>query len=1746
MSFRGDDSRRYGHVPPAQYPVAPSAQDAASYQPPRRPSFNNGDDASLFDQNAAFQGNTGRPEEELFITSPTAGAPPTQNRLSYNPQTVAMGGYQNQYQTQLPPPPAPPPSTQSTYNPQNFGRSQSTSLPYHPHPARGYATPASPTYAPTPTNYTPQAYNPAAYANTNVALPQRQATVSGYGSFAYNSYSSPSIPQVSGFGQPPVANTYSPPMPSQGSPALSNYDPSQHSSPAFTSPASPAVSMQYDPSYSSSYSAQQQYFAQAYPSNGANPAPSPAHSTPPSSQAPYPTYTQMPVGPGYASDPNSFTNRASRSNSQVSPIPSPPAHPQTSPGLQRHPTNAPLPSRPMEDVPEEPDWDSQRYSANDIQVDQDSLFQDIVSDLGGHAHAHRSQPINGNVSDDDLDKLRRYDSTASTVNTSAEVSVNRYASNASTVNRNDVPTTYKWDDEESDPEGAAGLLAMQEDLDDRRFGFGGIAMPTYMEPPAEPPANATTPRASQHPQPAAADEQGLSTDSDYGGMDLGMYGGGYAGNLQYGNEIGSPPASAQTFDGQHLTPQGYGEYAPFSEASVDYGGTGGLLAPQSHRLSFDEGEEQVSIHSRQSGSESPSKEDYPDMFWHPGLSSRPLPAIPPGSDNSSLLSVQTPSSRGPHQHGYSLSADARQTHHEGSETYLTQHIAQQHVERSISLSGHSNTPPIVTPARSRTDAAEERRRAEKQIGQRHQVATQQGYEGYDTGTPSSLAAYDMITLPTGRRRKFIPSKLTPAEIKRCAEPWALSGITAWIREMAEGEPDLKRKTIEEGILKLFCSKVPTMNVADAELLSTAVVDSMFEAGILIPEEEWVKFAPGQMSGVLWQLTGSGCYAPKLHENEALTPRLHDNGMPLRCYSHHCGRTLKKANLDHMMSEEEVITLDWATFHRVTSEELAKRSKKEIERQNVLHEIVTGEEEYMGQLDVLRMLYRDRLRDWQPPIIPSNKITKFLDAVFGKVDAVQQINKEHLLAQLKYRQQEQGPWIVGFSDLFREWIRKARPIYIEYCSSYPHASYMIRRESNRNLLFRQFLDIIREHKRSKRLEWTTFVKAPITRLQRYGLLLDTVKKNMVGESEEKTNLMRALEEIKAVTHECDEKVAEMTKQVELLELQNMLVLRPGFQSVLNLDHLGRELLRQGDLQRQGSKGVRWVETHALLFDHYFILAKTVVSKDGRNDKKYDVSKEPIPMPLLFLESMSDEPVAKQKGLTAPLTRTAAATGSGTQLNKVASNGADRPGLDHTGTSSSMGSSLTTVTRLTSGGADDGKIIYPFRIKHLGHEIYTLYATTAQDRAAWCNAIVEAKTRHARALHAQNAEPFRLRVLSDTSFAYDSTSPLGRQPGVSIRGTPLDRAIREMEKVYGPGRGPPPVCRAQVNCATAFTSFGKSIIAIGTDYGVYISESSNPRGWTRSVQINKVTQIAVLEDFSVCLLIADRSLIAYPLDVVAPVSNFPAPVHDNPRRAPQRLAKDVAFFATARMKDRMLLFYKRKEGMHNTFKVLEPVFQKSTEKKPRLFGGRRGASGSTESFRDYDEFYLPTECYSLNLFQSYIAVASAKGFELLTLDKKVTQSIPRDLSLPAIANIASRIKDQRPLGMFKLNDQEFLLTYEDCAVYVDKHGEISRTLIMEYSGKQKKAKGATMFGQYLLLFNEDYVEVRNAENGRLRQIIAGRDVRVLDHGFRGPTGSGQQPIAQDSKGTVKICMSHPEVSGGQIVLEMLLNDGHAEKA
>lgn len=239
----------------------------------------------------------------------------------------------------------------------------------------------------------------------------------------------------------------------------------------------------------------------------------------------------------------------------------------------------------------------------------------------------------------------------------------------------------------------------------------------------------------------------------------------------------------------------------------------------------------------------------------------------------------------------------------------------------------------------------------------------------------------------------------------------------------------------------------------------------------------------------------------------------------------------------------------------------------------------------------------------------------------------------------------------------------------------------------------------------------------------------------------------------------------------------------------------------------------------------------------------------------------------------------------------------------------------------------------------------------------------------------------------------------------------------------------------------------------------------------------------------------------------------------------------------------------------------MVQKSSSSRTRLFSRR----SQTEFFREYDEFYIPSECYGINLFHSSLAISTQRGIEILTIDKKYTWSVPdfRSEAPPEaqaqLTSIAHRIGTLRPLGMFRLSDSEFLVVYTECAVYVNKHGDVSRSVVMEFVGH---AHSACLYGRFLILFNDDFVEVRNAMNGRLRQVIPGHGVVCLDDGSSMP-GSGANSIPTNSGGsvnlssglsngsalassgrTVKICMQHPEYERSQLILELIENEGQKD--
>ena len=879
-----------------------------------------------------------------------------QTSLPYrsNSQAVPMSGYQHQYQPQTP----------SLYNPAQYQHQQQPQQqPYIPqsHQSPQTAFSASSSYQP---------YVPAAYQTPNVT---RQASVYNTNNY-YNQTPQTAFPSAQAPAPPPRSNDY-------GGQQSSSYGGYQHES-------------QYAP--------QTHYSSGSIPtrqSTYANTAPAPPPHETAGSTRPYSHTSSVrdrssfsSQGAHYIPEVNrnsSFASRMSNQSGSFSPspqpsIPTPPSRnpsntsPQRSNTLDRHPQGRSLPG-----VPSESESDNDYFVPHDSrnrsgQHSSASGFDDIMHDLDSAIGGRGSQAGIGNASG-----RTSGGGSPQPVLSPDEAPTHLNGTIAST---GEAYINYGAFEDDSDAEAAAGLAAMQaldeqEKAEDLRRRSGSATL---------------FPSQTQQSEAdlRAHSSQDISSDSDYTGYDLGAAGGGYAPGLSYGDDIpvsnyaaaaavmpqselydrlnprmSSIRSSALSSEGRDSQASGFEStdaLHPFpgvrDVARVDTGGTGGLTEPSPHprRLSYEDGDEGHFEWDEgptpESGS--PTKDSMPDLFFHPGMSQhRPLPPPPSNSDPGSRLPHLNTGGTFTQQNRFSQYTDNRYYPPAPDAYNSNALLSPSLVPRSTSLTSQRSKPPVDQPIRSKTDA------------DRAKFLRQQSLSGrplsdiYDPSEPGSAIPLDLPAIP---RKKFNPAKLSNEHFKKCSEPWALGAILAWIRDLADEETDLRESAITEGIEALFTNKVPTMNTTEAEILSNRVTKAMFTANALVKEEEWVKFGPGSMSGVLYQLTGSGCYSSKLHVHESRG----------RCYSHHCMRTLKVVDMTGLSSEKK--SEDWATYYKLKTADLEGHDRKEIERQNNLHEIVTGEANYIEALDILRSLYRDRLQSAQPSVLPSKKLPSFLE------------------------------------------------------------------------------------------------------------------------------------------------------------------------------------------------------------------------------------------------------------------------------------------------------------------------------------------------------------------------------------------------------------------------------------------------------------------------------------------------------------------------------------------------------------------------------------------------------------------------------------------------------------------------------------------------------------------------------------------------------------------------------------------------
>ncbi|KAJ7772980.1 hypothetical protein DFH07DRAFT_148774 [Mycena maculata] len=418
---------------------------------------------------------------------------------------------------------------------------------------------------------------------------------------------------------------------------------------------------------------------------------------------------------------------------------------------------------------------------------------------------------------------------------------------------------------------------------------------------------------------------------------------------------------------------------------------------------------------------------------------------------------------------------------------------------------------------------------------------------------------------------------------------------------------------------------------------------------------------------------------------------------------------------------------------------------------------------------------------------------------------------------------------------------------------------------------------------------------------------------------------------------------------------------------------------------------------------------------------------------------------------------------------------------------------------NAGVADSRSLFPCTLYHNARAggSHILYAESAHTRAEWKQKLEEALG--LRRVRQESNKAFELETLSTDTFLVES---------------PMKPASYEQDILTG-----------TVTCSMPFnTTDGRGLVAIGCSEGVWIGLRYDSRSLRRVLHLKMVTQCAMLEEFGMFLVLADKSLFAYHIEALVPT--FPQDA--NAPQQPQKLDDKVEFFSVGSLLGRTLVIFMKRKNIDSVFTVVEPSIDRINEsvRSPTQVRSRIGFRQPKPAwFRSYREFFLPSKTFDVVFLKARIAILGTTGFEIMDLLDFKRVIIPQREDL-RLANLAKRCNACRPLGMFRSTDDEFLLCYNEFGLYVDRNGDPSPSRPIRTIEWEGNAERVAFHAPYILLFDNRFIEVRHVETGRLAQIIPGNNVHCSWDGRGRPSDSNEY---RNPEARVHAVMNAPDQPG-----------------
>ncbi|KAF7720621.1 RHO1 GDP-GTP exchange protein 2 [Apophysomyces ossiformis] len=546
-----------------------------------------------------------------------------------------------------------------------------------------------------------------------------------------------------------------------------------------------------------------------------------------------------------------------------------------------------------------------------------------------------------------------------------------------------------------------------------------------------------------------------------------------------------------------------------------------------------------------------------------------------------------------------------------------------------------------------------------------------------------------------------------------------------------GLPDAMYRKVARALMHTSPPLISPISYSEKSTRKNTLYDSPHETYTLVEET----LEQGVPQGVYTPLTRcytnsclpgqGGCYAPRcpnLDLQQADRPKQ--------------GGTLQRhASITSSIASSHDTSLSRAWSASVPREILQNTPDSEIKRQEAIHEIIYTEEDYVRDLTLLDELYATSLRSAQ--CIEEDRRQEFCSNVFNNYIDILQIHKE-LYRDLRDHQsycqsQSTGGFVDEVGDIFLRHLPKFMEAYAKYGPHVVLAEYAVKKEMNDNILFKNFIHEKERQAECRKLPFRHFIILPVTRLQRYPLLIGAILKKTPDDHPDKEQLTKCSEMLKAIANRMDELTATTKNTLRVFEINDRIRFKPGQTHDLQLLEPGRKLIHEGPLMRRSHIVIESLELHVFLFDHMLLMTK--VRKTLENDEEYHISKRPIPLELLHVQEATEGFAVGFRSLS----------------------------TTHSSTIASMANNVLPASNNA------------IQLRHLGRrgDDYLLHAENAEVRLEWKQKIVEAKA----TLEHSNADRlvFEVRSLSDTTFTGSSAAGGSSNPGKVTCSVPFHKNL-----------------------------------------------------------------------------------------------------------------------------------------------------------------------------------------------------------------------------------------------------------------------------------------------------------------------------------------------------------------------------------